>query len=369
MKEIYLSGSYYDMGLQYGQASKKDIKLFIKAIYFMVSISKKPGSTAFSPNMRYFLQTLIGLRKEKKKFWGMLSMFDNNIKRYYPEALEMIKGIAEGAGCQYEDVLFLNIATDVLLNCSCWGASGISTKNGEVLLGMNADEEKMVQKYEYIIHMNPDDGYAVKGTAMAGSVCLNHGMNEHGLTIVSHLFFLKSKGDHNKDIPLFVLLKSLFRHKTVDETFDYYKSLPNIDIGAVVYVGDEEKFMKVECSSQDRVYEMVESGSRGSTNIPDVPCIRADDLFEDYEDHQNMNAIYRYKRMKNLLDKIDGHMDMKAMHEIASDHGGEDETKDKSICQHGKIKTVVTFIGNPKEKYFQVYEGNPCEGKMKEIYF
>lgn len=80
-------------------------------------------------------------------------------------------------------------------------------------------------------------------------------------------------------------------------------------------------------------------------------------------------AEYHYKRMKHLLNSYDGNMNMDTMYHIASDHGGEDETKNKSICQHGKIKTVVTFIGNPKGKYFHIYEGNPCEGKLKVIQF
>lgn len=369
MKELTLSGSFYDMGKQYGAACSKEIKLFIKAIYFMVSISKKPGSTAFSPNMKYLLHTIYTLRNDKKRFRESLKSFEENIDKYFPESLDMIRGIAVGANCDYEDVLFLNIAVDVMLNCSCWGASGNSTKTGKALIGMNADEEKMTQKYEVMLHLNPDGCYAVKGTAMMGSVCLNHGMNETGLALASHLFFLKSDGRNTQNIPLYIMYKALYQCCSVDETITFFNTLPNIDIGAVFYVADGKTFLKAECSSTDRVYDLVTDGVRGTTNIPDVACIKAKDVFESYTDSKNMNARKRHKRMQYLLEKNDGNIDLKVMTCIASDHGGDDETKGKSICQHGKIKTVVSYIADPSEKKMYIFEGNPCEKHVKVYQF
>lgn len=364
MKELSLTGNYYEMGKQYGQGCRKEIKLFVKTVYFMVSISKKPGSTAFSPNMRYMLQTLVNLSNDKKSFRNSLGVFEAKINQYFPESLEMIRGIAEGSKCEYEDILFLNIAVDVMLNCSCWGASGTATTSGHTLIGMNADEEKMTQKYEVMLHLNPDSGYAVKGTAMMGSVCLNHGMNETGLALASHLYFLKSTDPSTKNIPLFVMYKALFHCRSVAEVSALYDTLPNIDIGAVFYIADSERFLKIECSSTDRISETIKDGVRGTTNIPEEECIKVKDLFGEYSDKKNMNARHRQKRMKNLLDQWDGRIDVNAMISIASDHGGEDETQGKSICQHGAIKTVVSFIADPEEKKIYVFEGNPCENKM-----
>lgn len=369
MKELNLRGNFFDMGRQYGAGCAKEIKLFIKTIYFMVSISKKPGSTAFSPNMKYLLHTIFTLRSEKKRFKESLKSFEKNINKYFPESLDMIRGIAEGAKCNYEDVLFLNIAVDVMLNCSCWGASGSSTKNTGALIGMNADEEKMVQKYEVMLHLNPDNCYAVKGTAMMGSVCLNHGMNETGFSMASLLLFLKSDGRNTLNIPLYVMYKALYQCSTLEEAINFFNTLPNIDIGAVFYVAEENSFLKVECSSSDRVYDLVMDGVRGTTNIPSVDCIKVKDVFEGYEDKKNMNARHRQKRMDYILNKIDGNIDVESMISIASDHGGDDETKGKSICQHGKIKTVVSFIADPKEKKMYIFEGNPCEKNVKVYSF
>lgn len=102
-----------------------------------MSITKKPGSTAFSPKMKYLIRTLVTLRKDKRKFKKGLSGFENVIREYFPEMIDMIRGIADGSVTDYEDVLFLNIATDSMLTCSIWGASENATKNGNLMIGMN----------------------------------------------------------------------------------------------------------------------------------------------------------------------------------------------------------------------------------------
>ncbi len=57
MKEIHLKGTFHEMGVAYGKTFKKEIKLFSKMVYLMVSLCKQPGSTTFSPNMKYILHT------------------------------------------------------------------------------------------------------------------------------------------------------------------------------------------------------------------------------------------------------------------------------------------------------------------------
>ena len=54
MREFVLKGSYYEMGRQYGQYCRKDIKLFTKAVQIMVALSEHPGADFFSPNLNYW---------------------------------------------------------------------------------------------------------------------------------------------------------------------------------------------------------------------------------------------------------------------------------------------------------------------------
>ena len=78
--------------------------------------------------------------------------------------------------------------------------------------------------------------------------------------------------------------------------------------------------------------------------------------------------------MQKLLQEHDGQIDQGIMHKIASDHGEEEDgTYFKSMCQHPDkaygILTCASYIANPAEKRFWVYEGSPCENRVREYSF
>jgi len=284
-----------------------------------------------------------------------------------------MQGIAKGSNIPYIDILSLNIATENIITCSIWGASGKSTKNNEPFIGMNADEEPMAQKFEVFLNFKPDKGYNYKVTALAGWAGYNHGMNEEGLTIASTLLWTKPEEEKQDRPPMVVLTKALNSCSTVEEVRAFFESVPNHEIGTVFYIADTEKIMQVECTPEKRVYEIVKNGSLGNTNL-----ITSSELQKYNGAHilrKTLNAKTRSKRMGELLDKYESKIDKDIMHLIASDHGEKGtDTYNKSICQHPKglrynFKTLVTFIAQPKHKCFWIYEGNPCKGKVTKYDF
>ncbi len=373
MKEINLKGSFYEIGVQYGKECKKEIKTFAKMAYLMASLAKKPGSQPFNPNLWYFIPTFLTYKKEKSKWQSFAKEYEKEIIKYHPDAIDFMKGIATGANIHYIDILSLNIATENIITCSVWGAAGKSTKSNEPFIGMNADEEPMTQKFETFSDIIPDKGYRYKVTSLAGWIGYNHGMNEKGLTIASTLLWTKPSEKKVLRPPMLVLMKALNTCSTVEEAKAFFESVPNHELGTVFYIADSNRFMRVECTYEKRVYEIVDNGSLGNTNVimseelqkfNGVPLLK-----------QTLNAEIRTKRMIELLDKYEGKIDKDIMQLIASDHGEKGtDTFNKSICQHPKglrynFKTLVSFIAQSKEKCFWIYEGNPCKKKVKKYGF
>ena len=373
MKNITLNGSFFDMGERYGKECKKEIKSFAKMSYIMASLSKKPGSQPFNPNMWRFIPTLLTYKKEKSKWQDLAKQYENEILKYHPDALDFIKGIARGAELPYIDVLALNISTENMITCSAWGAVGKSTLNNEPLLGMNSDEETMASKYYHFLSINPNKGYRYKVTALSGWSGFNNGMNEKGLSWVGTLLWTKPEIPKTLRPPMMVLMKVLNTCSTVEEVKAYFESVPNHELGSVFYIADTEKIMHVECTYEKKVYRIIENGTQGNTNLATYPELQY--LNIGHQLKQNLNADFRSIRMKKLLSQYDGKIDVEVMHAIASDHGDkEDGTHNKSICQHPKglkynYKTLVNFIAQPREKCFWIYEGCPCENKVKKYDF
>jgi len=373
MKELTLKGSFKEMGRQFGQASKKEIRTFARMSYMMASLAKKPGSQPFNPNLWYFIPTLLSFKREKSRWQSLAREYEKEILKYYPDAIEFMQGIAEGTGLPYIDILSLNVATENMLTCSAWGAAGTSTLNNEPLVGMNVDEETSAQKYETFLSVNPDKGFRYKVTAFAGWVGYNHGMNEKGLTFASTTLWTRPENEKRVRPPFMVLMKVLNTCSTVEEVKAYFESVPNHEVGTVFYIADPVKFMRVEYTPGKKVFKVVENGSLGNTNLIPSPELKDQDGSALLK--QTLHAKIRSKRMSELLVSNEGHIDVDVMHKIASDHGLEgEESFNKSICQHPRglkynYKTLVSFIAQPKQKCFWVYEGNPCKMNRKKYDF
>ncbi len=373
LDEISLKGTFFEMGEQLGKARAGRIRSFCKMSYFMASISKKPGSQTFNPNLWYILPTLLTYRRDKRAFREWASQYEQVILVYHPDAIDFMKGVAKGADIPYEDILFFNVATESILTCSIWGAVGSSTKTGEPFIGMNADEEPMAAKYEAFLDFQPDTGYRYKVTAFAGWAAFNHGMNEKGLALASTLLFLKPPEQKAIRPPSFILMKALNTCATVEEAKAFFESVPNPAVGMVFYIADTEKLLRVECTPEKRVYEVVENGARGHANMVQNEELKPYDAVPELK--QSFNAVPRTKRMQALLARYDGTIDEDVMRAIASDHGDRDDgTFGKSICQHAKplrynFQTLVSFVAKPREKCFWIADGCPCRGEMKQFGF
>jgi predicted choloylglycine hydrolase len=370
MKHLSLQGSFFEMGQQYGNVCKKEIKSFAKMSYIMASLSKKPGSQPFNPNMWRFIPTLLTYKKERSRWQDLAKQYENEILKYHPDAIDFMKGIAEGAELPYMDVLAMNVATENMITCSAWGAAGTSTLHNETLLGMNADEETMSSRYYHFLSINPDKGYRYKVTALSGWAGFNHGMNEKGLAWAGTLLWTKPETPKTLRPPMLVLMKVLNTCSTVEEARAHFESVPEIELGNVFYIADSEKIMHVECSYEKKVYKIIENGSQGNTNIVTSRELQYLDISPLLK--QNLNADTRSVRINKLLSRYDGKIDVDAMHLIASDHGEKaDGTYNKSICQHPKglkynYKTLVSFIAQPREKCFWIYEGCPCQSRVQK---
>lgn len=370
-KELTLKGSFYEMGIEYGKVFKKEINSLSNLFYMGMTLSKKPGSLLFKPNKRYLLSTLLSYKKDKIKWQYSSREHQPFIDKYSPDSGEFMKGIAEGAGLHYIDILHLNVAMENMFTCSAWGASGTSTKTGEPFIGMNSDDEPALQKYCVVLDIQPDQGFRFRALTVAGWVFWGHAMNEKGLACALKVVFQIPQVRKQAGVPAVVLGMVLNTCSTVEEVKAFFKSVPNVATGFLFYFADSKKFMRVECCPEGRDYEIVENGIRGTTNMAQSDLVKPYNLFPVGVD-QSFNAVPRQIRMNYLLKKYDGQIDRDIMHAVASDHGDKaSDTHHRSICQHRKFlrynfKTLSSFIAQPREKCFWIYEGNPCENKVKK---
>ncbi len=176
MPIIYLSGSEYEMGYQYGQQAGGYIQIV------------KDG-----------LWASLLTKYDKADILDKLAKYEAYVKRL-PKLnyLEIFKGIADGAreagyNVTYEDVLAINYQVELewlphpkssCTNLAVWGGA---TADGKTIAGSHFDFPwSNAYTYRVIIVAYPAKGNAFVSTAIAGMLGNNFLMNDKGLVYMSN---------------------------------------------------------------------------------------------------------------------------------------------------------------------------------------
>ncbi|NPE09873.1 MAG: hypothetical protein GNW80_16455 [Asgard group archaeon] len=377
MKTIEIKGSPFEMGVEYGKQCKKEIKSLLKFIYLLITRASMPDFKTGRMRIYYIIPTFFTTKKKKRNLYSTIKKHEDWIKSYFPDSIEFMKGISEGARVNYEDILYLNILTELsyaLYHCSSWSAVGNVTETGEPFLGMNSDEEKIMSRYEIILHIEPKNGNKIIGTVIAGTILFGAAMNDKGLAAAFPiLLWVKSGGDYFEHMPVIALYRILFECGNIDEALELYKTLPNPAASVSMHLADKKKIARIEFTKKESHIEISENGTFYNCNMAMSEKIKKYDKIYSLKEKATNNAFPRTKRMNELLKKFSGSINEDVMKKIASDHGDED-TRNKSICQHhkifsGGIVTLTSFIAKPKELKMWISDGTPCNHEYKEFEF
>lgn len=202
MPVINLSGSWFEMGRQYGLESAG----YIRAVYdgFYKKWDGKPFGIVYLKNC--------------------LGKYDKQARAFFPEMVSFMEGISYGAAdsldrsrysghlTNYEKILFINCAMEMVycdewhekltgkkiqkknrnqknlpgdVFCTCWAALPESTSMGELITGLNRDFKYYPALYQVAIKAYPEDMEAdsFTFTTPAGLVGSNNCINSNGLYI------------------------------------------------------------------------------------------------------------------------------------------------------------------------------------------
>jgi len=374
MKQITLSGDFREIGRQYGRACRGSIKVFTKTIQVMRALSERPGADFFAPKYRNLPLVLPKFFANRRRFRAEAGEYREILETHYPESIEMLEGMSEGARVAFDDLLFLNAAAEASLHCTAVAATGSESAAGTPLLAMNADEARGTERFEAVFDFRPDSGYRYLVTAMKGVLYFNFGMNEKGLSMAGTFLFLDVDESARSQVPMLIYFSILNRCATAYEAIEAIRSLPRTDVGLVLYLADEERFVRVEQSATDREIEIAEDGLRWNANFPNSAVMERYSLLDEMDDPSSLFARNRMKRLEYFCDRFRGAFDSAAMHAVLSDHGEPtDETHRRSMCMHPKDtagkQTCASMVADPARRVVRFYTANPCDDDFVEFTF
>lgn len=203
LEKVIVSGDPYSRGLQYGQKAKKLIEKGIE-IYHSV-----------------FLESS-GVGWERAIDFS--KTFTKRITEYDESMVDEIKGVAEGSNRQFEEILTLNIRTEIIFGMKQAGEGCTSfctlpelTAENKIILAQNWDYKPWAAETMLVLEIRQKNAPDILTIVEAGQMA-RLGMNSAGHGICNNFIQCEADGANmEKGIPTtFIRRKALSQEKYYD---------------------------------------------------------------------------------------------------------------------------------------------------------
>jgi isopenicillin-N N-acyltransferase like protein len=349
---ITVSGGSYERGRQYGVLARNRVHRSIKAyagLFDYFAGWEWPRATA-----------------EAERFLPA-------IKDFGPQYVDELAGIADGAAVSIEDILALNVRTEIVYPgrvrtavalhapSECSTLANVAA-DGHVIVGQNWDWAPFAFDTVVVLQAIPDDGPSFITVVEAGLLA-KFGVNSDGLAVVTNaLACTEDQGD--PAVPYHVMLRGLLDCGTTQEALRRLERAPRASSANYLLADRAGSMVDVEArpggASTLHQLDRQDHGVLMHTNhfvSPDFAAV-------DYADLVATTSQFRLHRVAETVAEADL-SDLAVFAAALSDHTNEPD----SVCRHPdptlpapeQSMTVTSALIDLTDSRFSVSEGPPCE--------
>lgn len=287
----------------------------------------------------------------------------------YPQYVEEMEGIAEGAGVPFNDLATLTAMEGVtmdalhLTKCTSFAVNDERTADGHVLVAHNEDWLPEDEPDLYIVHATPDDEPPYVAMTYGG-LLPNIGFNACGIAQCCDTVY---PNDIRIGVPRIILSRAVLGARTLDEAIRYML-IPQRAAGYNHLLAHESgELYNVEVSARHFGILYGEEGYLAHTNHYLSPTMQA----VESEPDELVATRVRYFRALRLLRKTNKHT-IKSLQAIQRDHVNHPD----SICNHAedfinpldREKTICSLVMDLTARVMHIAWGNPCQNPYYTVH-
>jgi isopenicillin-N N-acyltransferase-like protein len=311
--------------------------------------------------------------KEAKK---QSKSFVPYIEEYDADLVEEMKGVADGAEKDFEDIVALNARSEIFFNgknmdkekvldgCTSFAATPEATKYGNTLIGQNWDWRGALKKSLIVLSIKQKDKpdiFMITEAGIIGKI----GFNSAGLGVC-----LNALASQNEPIgtPLHILLRGVLNSETLNDAILAAGNAKIACAANFMMAHKEGEALDIEVWPGDFDVLYPTEGFLVHTNHFTSP---RNTHLKDTGKLVFPDTFMRYGRMTNFLRKNKGEIDLNLMKKLYTDHVGFPD----GICRHADVKddpglqmeTVFSILMDLERKEMYIAPGSPCSHKY-ELY-
>jgi isopenicillin-N N-acyltransferase like protein len=340
---IELEGEDYERGRQYGARARRAIRHNVEAYLRLVE---------------YYA----GLDHETAL--QAAAAFVPIVETHAPDLLEEMRGIADGAGCDLVEVVFLNARSELMGamregECTALAAGPEVTDQGQVLLGQNWDWYTAVESEPFLLRIRQPGKPQVLTLAEAGQVG-KIGMNSAGLGVC--LNFL-AHTDRGQGMPVHVILRQMLGCASLGEAIRQAYSVPRGGAANILLAHAAGETLDLELTPADADFLYAESGWLVHANHFESVRLRGGDA----EIARSRSTLARAARARRLLRAAAAttQVSLDTFRAILTDH----TYGAYAICRHAEpgeaplqqTATRASVVMDLSARTMHVAAGQPCQ--------
>ena len=279
---------------------------------------------------------------------------------------EEIQGVAAGAGLTLAEAYLLQLRAELAVGtpagrdaeggdeCTSFAVLADATVTGTALVGQNADLPAFYREIATVVELVPDDAPAVLMLTPAGQVSYI-GINDRGLGVFAN--FLTCDG-WRRGYPRYLLSRLALTRSTVDEAIDAVRAVPRASSRNLMMLDGTGTAADLETTpTRDAWLEPVD-GLLAHSNHYVAAALHAE---ERSPAAGVANSRIRLARMRELLERERGQLDVATMQRVLRDRAGQPD----ALCRlpgetpDSDVITFASVIAEPTAGRLHVAVGPP----------
>ena len=340
---IEVSGSHREMGKQIGEAARKQIQ-------HSVENAKSLMNTAY-PTLQLSWENA---KLQARKYLPFA-------EETYPQYVDEMRGIAEGATLSFEDILTVNTMEEIagdalhLTHCTSMAVNNQRTTNGHVLAAHNEDWFPEDESDVLVISAKPDKEPPFLAMTYGGLLC-NVGFNAYG---IAQLIDSVHPSDMRFGISRLVVSRAVLASTRISDAIGRVLVSTRAAGYNHVLVHESGEIYAVEVSAKKFEVLYAHDGTMVHTNHyldPQMKLIEKDP-------QELLSSRVRYFRASGLIRQTEKHS-IESLQAIQKDH----INAPTSICNHNVIgealdreQTISALVMDLTTQEMHMAWGNPCQ--------
>jgi len=341
---VRVSGTHREMGRQIGEACKKQVQHGVEN-----------GRSLVADAYQQLELTWAGAQIQARKYLPFA-------QERYPQYVEELMGIAEGADVGFEDLVVINAMEAVtmdalhLTRCTSMAVNDEHTADGHVLLAHNEDWVPEDEDDVFIVLAKPKHDPPFLAMTYGG-LLPNIGFNAYGIAQMCDSVY---PNDSRIGTPRTVVSRAVLASKTPDEAIRHMLSAQRAAGYNHLLIHESGELYSVEVSARRFGILYGENGYIVHTNH-----YLSENMQQVEREPEDLVASrVRYYRALRLIKRIEQHS-IKTLQTIQRDH----VNFSNSICNHSidasnpldREKTVNAMVIDLTAREMHIAWGNPCE--------